>query len=351
MMLLVAAVSILLSLKTSSMQRREHISAYPSSLVVGCWDGCFDASSLASIENAGRRRSHSFTSIFDRRNEPRSPLECAIQSILNELDDASSSDFFVEYWWRDPTDNNIQCLEAHRDVDEELCRKVQTPVELGSAQKIGMQRCPQFGHVLYVAVDNALSPTLVFEENHVTDKCQRNGGPPRNLKSLWSVPAYTNRLLRFRGDCLHAVSYPPLKWLDVANSSNSRGLKSLDTTTGSQKRAVLLFNTWQEPPLYPAVGEPLVGGEAQLMHADGQSKCQPMSQWKETHIVPPDESDDQTGLVTLDVPLLGGFSRRGCVESSLKYKVNVDNAVTALTSKSTAQGIKLHSPNFGDVHE
>jgi len=335
--MLLAAISLLLSLK-SSPRLSSDVSVHPSSLA-GCWDGCFDASSLAVIDEAGRRRSHSFTNVFDWRCEARSPLEYAIQSVLQELEDpTASSGFFVEYWWRDA--EQIRPLKAHRDVDEALCRHVQLPVSLGSEDKIGVQQCPNFGHVHYVNVENVLAPTLVFEEKEATDDDKsRGGGPPRELKSLWSVPACSNRLLRFRGDCLHAVSYPPLEWLDVPANS-----KTAMETTEFQRRAVLLFNTWEKPPSFPAVGGPLVSGTEELvkMHSS-RPKCRAMSSWTDTPYVPPVQSPEKD-LVPFSVPLLGGFSRRGCVESSLLSMVSAKEAVTALTSKSTVQGVTLHAP-------
>jgi hypothetical protein len=223
--------------------------------LLGCWDGCVDDSSLEMIRDAGASWSHSFTSVFDRRGKARSLLECAIQSLLHQLDRACTgtpSDFFVEYWWRDT--ERVRMLEAHRDIDETLCRKVHSPISLGSDQKIGLHKYPNNGHVFYVDVENVVVPTLVFEKEDPTDPSQR-GDPPRNLKTFWSVPACSNRLLRFCGDCVHAVSYPPLEFLDVPRK------KKITVVSGLERRAVLLFNTWEKPPLYPFYGDPLVAAE------------------------------------------------------------------------------------------
>jgi hypothetical protein len=330
-MVALLAVTALLSLGS-------HVSrdARDNRSLLGCWDGCFDAPSLAMIRDASARRSHSFTSVFDRRGEARSLLECAIQSLLYEFDrvcTGTPSDFFVEYWWRDT--ERIRMLEAHRDIDETLCRKVQSPVSLGSDQKVGRHRCPNFGHVLYVDVENVLAPTLVFEEEDPADDTQR-GGPPRSLKTLWSVPAYSNRLLRFCGDCLHAVSYPPLEFLDVPQKREFPEL-------GLKRRAVLLFNTWEKPPLYPVCGEPLVAAEEKLreMHS-GRPLCRAYTSWTEADVVAPTVSDG-IKLSTLSVPLLGDYSRRGCAECSLTSLVDEEKAVAALTSTSTVFGLNLHS--------
>ena len=340
MTLLLIVASLLLSLKSSSRQRGT-TTASPSNFV-DCWDECFDASSLARIDEAGRARSHSFTSVFDRRCEARSPLEGAIKSILDELDDAGEpTGFFVEYWWRDP--KRIQSLEAHRDVDEELCRKFQTPVSLGSDTRFGIQRCPNFGHVFYVCVENVVAPTLVFQEEESDDKSHHGGGPPRQLNAVWSIPACSNRLLRFRGDCLHAVNYPPLKFLKDVVSDDDDSSHLLLPDSCRQRRAVLLFNTWKKPPLYPAVGESLVIGEEKFYYTPGsETKCRPKSAWTETRTVVPKESNEhKEDLVTLDVPLLGEFSRRACKEPSVVLNVEGNPATTAFTSKSLVHQVKL----------
>ena len=62
----------------------------------------------------------------------------------------------MEYWWR----AEWKSMKAHRDVDETVCA---TRVHVGKVG--GVQRCPDFGHVLYVDVDEALrGPTCVWEE-------------------------------------------------------------------------------------------------------------------------------------------------------------------------------------------
>jgi hypothetical protein len=79
---------------------------------------------------------------------------------------------------------------------------------LGSDARGGIQRCPNFGHMLYVGVENMIAPTLVFQEEESDDKKHLSGGSPTKVTTLWSVSACSNRLLRFRGHCLHAVNYP-----------------------------------------------------------------------------------------------------------------------------------------------
>jgi hypothetical protein len=317
--------------------------------MVTCWDNCFDASTLALIRSAGEARSHGFTSVFDRLAYdyvPRSPLESAIVSLLEQIEKDEGLVFeqqrFVEYWWRD----KVRMLEAHRDVDEEYCRKVQTPLSLGSDQKVGEQRCPFFGHVLYVDIVSGgtdgdikktmQAPTLVWEEEGKSG----GTGAPRRLQKLWSVPAVTNRLLRFRGDCFHAVCHPPLAFLDTSEAApTTRDL--LRNPDDKSRRAVLLFNTWKDPPLFPAVGEALVAGEnydseIDVLTSNLQFQHCPVEDDKTLNTINPNR-------VKLSVPLLGGISRRGCQEASLESFVDETSALRALTSEGSVHRLTLYA--------
>lgn len=300
--------------------------------LVGCWDDLLTPSALATLCVGGERRSHSFTSVFDRRNKPRSVIENVLVSLLEKLDKIipSSEAPFVEYWWRD---NKPRMLEAHRDIDEQLCRKNQIPLSLGSNKKVGLQRCPTFGHVFYVD-STVLAPTLVFEEEGF------GGGPPRKMQRMWSVPSCSNRLLRFRGDCIHAISYPPLVFLDMPYIENEQPISEKE----DERRAVLLFNIWSEPPLYPPVGEPLSEAESLLWDEQASSSrqavCNKNSSWRPAPTILYKPGGQET--TTLSVPLLGGIDRRGCEGSSLLYSVEEKAAIMALTSSSSVHGINLH---------
>eukprot|EP00962_Isochrysis_galbana_P038294 scaffold13594_cov88-Isochrysis_galbana.AAC.5 len=107
-------------------------------------------------------------------------------------------------------------MGAHRDVDEALCRSMR----IGSA---GIQRCPTHGHVLYVSVDPSVrGPTVVWEEAPPAALAAAaaaaaggaaNAGAPRELLALHVIPARAGRMLRFRGEALHAVPKPALQWV------------------------------------------------------------------------------------------------------------------------------------------
>ena len=303
---------------------------FPNKAIVGCWQNIFSEDSRASLVLAGEARSHSFTSVFDRREEPRSALENALISLLNELSSDNEQDFFVEYWWRDSS--QIRMLEAHRDVDEMLCQKVQLPISLGSGDKIGRQRCPDFGHVLYLEVSpNVRAPTLIWEESTCGP-----GAPRVPLEKLWAVPASSNRLLRFHGDALHAVCYPPLDFLDVAKKETK-----LNSEVGETRRAVLLFNTWKEPPTYPPAKEPLSPAELDSFSKDA-CLSRPKGKWEKVYSVgASNELANECNTCLLTVPLLGDFSRRGCYEASLQSKVIQTDVIKALTSQSTIHGLAL----------
>lgn len=202
---------------------------FAESPTIQIWDHVFKDSVLKQVKQVGDARSHGFTSVIDRQDTAatRTPLETAILAILDQLEAqdngaTTSSTFhaassqpilqkqrFVEYWWSE----KVRMLEAHRDIDEEYNKRHQIPTALGSSEKVGLQRCPTFGHVLYVdMIGDFLAPTLVWKEQGTPkldfDSGALLGGPPKTLESLSVVPSVTNRLLRFRGDCLHAVAYP-----------------------------------------------------------------------------------------------------------------------------------------------
>ena len=170
-------------------------------------------------------------------------MEVAILSLLDELGDESQ---FVEYWYRDQHKD----LSTHRDVDEALCRS-----RKHAGTQIGVQRCPSNGHVLYLDVAPGLrGPTCVWEEVDPDDAWTREAaaaeadvraGPPRELSALHVVPARQGRLLRFRGDQLHAVPKPALSWLEEGGDE--------DDVARSSVRRVILFNTWHsQPPMLPS---------------------------------------------------------------------------------------------------
>jgi hypothetical protein len=232
-------------------------------------------------------------------------------------------------------------LEAHRDIDEDYCRKNQVPVALGSDEKFGIQRCPSFGHVLYVHVKDhgatqCLAPTAVWQEEGGFQT-----GPPRNLEKLFVVPAKSNRFLRFRGDCIHAVCHPPLAFLDTAATKKETSTipKEIDQHC---RRAVLLFNTWEEPPLHPPVGESMVSRDTKNVVLSQPCRSKRWNQWEEHQIVYDGGDLQSTRKQTrLSVPLLGGTSRRGCRQESLDSMVDEQKAITAFTSRDAVHCLNL----------
>ena len=334
-------------------------------VVASCWDDCFDTAALATILAAGETRAHGFPYIFDRQGAPWSdppPLGSAIASLLEQIelqqqqqpqhDDGTLSSSvslqrkqhrYVEYWWRDV----VQMLPAHRDIDEDYGRRHQIPVALGSDEKFAVQRCPTAGHVLYVSVVASQAPTVVWQE-----KGDFASGAPRELDKLVVVPAVSNRLLRFRGDCLHAVCHPAWAFLDTATPALAD--KDPDHMKQNGRRAVLLFNTWEEPPLHPPVGESLASDNDDALKRKYQrfsrQPCvaKPYQQWNPhamTHL--PRHNSTSTTMtrrrVKLSVPLLGSTSRRGCHQECLDSFVDEHAAIQALTSNHAVHCLKLYS--------
>lgn len=308
--------------------------------VLYVWDEVFSTKELETINAAGKIRSHSFTSILDRQTlEPRSFIEEAIVSILDELDSCTNTESgrYIEYWFR--STKKVRMLEAHRDIDETLCSKVQYPIELGSDIKIGKQVCPTFGHVLYLNVDNVLAPTLVWDEETHDDA--KRFGAPQKMNGIWSVPAVSNRLLRFDGKAMHAVCYPHLRPILGSEEIESM-IKEENLNLGSKKkeRSVLLFNTWNdEPPLYPSVNEPLSNEEVSYyksmdhMNERVNAACNPFVSWKSRSIKSMPKCCDNGDSTTFRFPLLGGVSRRNCLHEYLENNVSFEHATNALSSE------------------
>lgn len=403
-----------------------HLSSQPlltpsPSPLIYVWDNILSSShNIKVLQEAGSIRKHSFTSIIDRECKscvPRSAIESVILSILNEIDDddvtnKNYSGRFVEYWYRSSS-SGIQMLEAHRDIDEHLCAKIQTPIELGSSIKYGKQRCPSFGHVLYLNVDPelVLAPTLIWEEEHyqhqqkqkqsAKDQTQQEnlkttetggGGPPRKMESVLVVPAKTNRLLRFRGDALHAVSYPHLfpirdcvekdkrqkndEYYHLANKNDRQGddENEEDGKKKKEERAVLLFNTWKDqPPTIPPLNEPISTAEQQFFIQNSKNFLQHSkknylsilnkNKWKlnkihnihnqnTTSSSSSTTTNNTTERISFRFQLLGGVSRRNCIQDELiNYVLDEDededhvkeNVIQALSSKEDVYKIQFSS--------
>ena len=280
------------------------------------FDSVFSSSTLKALTGAGAARSHSFTTVFDREAAPegRTIVEAAIATVLQELDDDSR---YVEYWWRGTHKN----MEVHRDVDEALCRS-----RKHAGTGVGVQRCPEHGHVLYLDLARDLrGPTCVFEEQEpdgawvaeaTAVDADVRAGPPRPLRSLHVVPAQPGRLLSFRGDLLHAVPKPALDWLPDTTEMPVSGSDAADQDL---LRSVLLFNTWQEPPMLPSPKDPPPDKAVQALEAlDAPPACTDRDDWREVAAVATALFRDEAASCLVEAPLLGDALRRGCEAPTLQ---------------------------------
>jgi hypothetical protein len=153
--------------------------------------------------------------------QPMTAVEAAIEICLRTLDDKSP---YVEYWWRDEWIS----LEAHKDLDEKLYRD-------SDSSKV---RYPTHAHVLFLSIGEAVSgPTVLIGQD---DLCSK-------FVNMTVVPAVPNRLLRMNGTVMHAVPRPSLAYFDpeVGGSNNEIWSRvRRDEVPSSERRSVLLFNTW-----------------------------------------------------------------------------------------------------------
>lgn len=301
------------------------------------WDSVFAPSSMAILNEACCSRGHSFTSVLDRYASPngRTIVERALTGVLHELGDESR---FVEYWWR----GVHKSMETHRDVDEALCRS-----RKHAGTGIGVQRCPNYGHVLYLDVAPGLrAPTCVWEEEDPDEIWAREAaavqadvraGPPRRLRLLHVVPAVPGRLLRFRGDLLHAVPKPALQWLDSEHASVDQEQAAL--------RSVVLFNTWSEPPMLPSPNDPPPQKAIAALAALRETpRCNDRLHWRELHSA---SLPVEGSLARLDAPLLGDELRRGCPASSLVVHLPSQAVEQLLSSEKDWHSIAV-ADEFGE---
>ena len=300
---------------------------------VRVWDGLLAQSTLSTLLDAGEQRSHCFTSIMDRERHGRGRtiIETALTSILDELDDDAR---YVEYWWR----GESKGMEAHRDVDEALCRS-------NRVNSIGVQRCPQNGHVLYLAISpENRGPTCVWEEQNAEERLQASvattdgsdprAGAPRPLQAVHVVPAQPGRLLRFDGAALHSVVGSSTEWLESVGATDAIG-------TSAIRRAVLLFNTWEQPPRLPSPDDPPAPRAVDSFAALGGSlpSCASRKEWTEvTAAVAPAVAMERT---CLRVQLLGDHTRRNCEAPALLAHVERGLLRTAVEAASVPHVVAL----------
>ena len=261
---------------------------------VQVFDNVITASTCRSLyELAGNHadRCHeNGSSYFDRRasarTKPLTPLEQALESILQKIDERNGSTLndddddgdernnIVEYWHRD---EHIH-MDMHVDIDED------------ALEENDVIRCPEWGHVLYLHVANGLNgPTCILPTDCLNDEAD----------SLVTVPSVAGRLLRFPGSSLHGVPKPHNRWLLPSDEQerlrqeerdeelqyeetddddeeeeemwdeyddeddNDRDDESDEESNDilSAERAVILFNTWSSkdgPPPLGVTPDPIV---------------------------------------------------------------------------------------------
>ena len=255
------------------------------------WDDVLqDGAQLRLLDSSLKQRGGGAHAVLDRRhpwNGGGTLCERVIDALLQSLGDSSR---YVEYWYRDEWIS----LEVHQDVDEHLAR------EAGEQRRV---RFPESAHVLYLQCGpDVAGPTCIY----INSSGATGGSGDMPFDTLALVPAKANRLLRFQGDLFHSVPRPALAYLDPCEGGSNL---ELHVRTGppesgaSDRRAVLLFNTWGEPPLNvpvvrgPAGAETTPAGEVAV---DLQSQAS---------VERRDRGGDR--LVALKAPLLGDAVRRG----------------------------------------
>eukprot|EP00537_Pseudo-nitzschia_pungens_P019470 CAMPEP_0172409764 /NCGR_PEP_ID=MMETSP1061-20121228/76536_1 /TAXON_ID=37318 /ORGANISM="Pseudo-nitzschia pungens, Strain cf. pungens" /LENGTH=423 /DNA_ID=CAMNT_0013145929 /DNA_START=73 /DNA_END=1344 /DNA_ORIENTATION=- len=290
---------------------------------VDVWNNVIDAEHLAPLLDEEARRIGLGHKVFSRSPEASSTdpkqqdqehgkqnvIEQTLDSILKELNDDAK---YVEYWTR----REWRSIHAHADVDEYRAKEEQRRPESGSGETqpqtpspLGGFRYPRNGHVLYLRVGTEVrGPTCIFpnrrsggdllrktsalptatgdgscdaadgtESSVVDDNDANDNDDNDNTVELVTVPAVPGRLLRFRGDYLHAVPRPTDLWL-------LKFVKGSPTFEPEEEwgRSVVLFNTWSDEP--PS-GLPIDQADESLAQGDGDAPrvdpvCQDRSEWE-----------------------------------------------------------------------
>jgi hypothetical protein len=98
-----------------------------------------------------------------------------------------------------------------------------------------------------------------------------SGSEKSGSVELVTIPAVPGRLLRFEGDSLHAVPRPANLWLlkFVQGAANYEPEEEWG-------RSVILFNTWDEPPLDVPTDSPKTDD-------DSTGPCSERSEWSQTY--------------------------------------------------------------------
>mmetsp|Transcript_9808 Transcript_9808/g.22354 ORF Transcript_9808/g.22354 Transcript_9808/m.22354 type:complete len:337 (-) Transcript_9808:139-1149(-) len=194
-----------------------------------------------------------------------------------------------EGWERSLRKQREECLER----DQRGSSESDGEDEEGCDERFGSHnfRHPVAGHVLYLDVgSDARGPTVVFDAANGGDLVARahDQSDADATVRMYSVPAVGGRLLRFRGDRLHAVPRPhDVYWtLDVSgNNDQSEGFR----------RSVLLFNLW-DPEATPLSDTVLDCGEGTTATDRGATarrpRCGGGDDTKDNHPEPPGPSAD-----------------------------------------------------------
>ena len=253
-------------------------------------------------------------SCMDRRSvRPRTAVESAIETCLDTLGNQAP---YVEYWWRE----EWICLEAHRDIDELLARD-----EDNSCTIKENIRYPTQAHVYYLDVGNDVcGPTIVFHDDKDNGDYNEKVKTKSSLKACTVVHAKKNRLMRMKGDILHAVPRPELCYFnqDVGGSNNMIWTREKrECVPQPERRSVLLFNTWEVAPhdisLEPPEGSMKAAKEDA---AATMNNFQSSTRGEFLSVDIEDNSKNAEETTRMKVGLLGDIVRRGKADRYLELQ-------------------------------
>mmetsp|Transcript_24283 Transcript_24283/g.27747 ORF Transcript_24283/g.27747 Transcript_24283/m.27747 type:complete len:405 (+) Transcript_24283:58-1272(+) len=328
-----------------SVQQVDNVQVWDNVIPVSLCDKLHEEASKSGLgHKVFTRDIHSKHDQHDQSKQTRRPLlEQVLDDILSEIEkdniiiqqkgkkghtsssisNQSESKQYVEYWTR----QEWRHIEAHADVDEHLAKEQDTNMnhEQEEHDASTLFRYPANGHVLYLKVGTQVhGPTCVFPNQSSGGEILKSDG---NVK-LVTVPVVSGRLLRFRGDMLHAVPRPTDLWF----RSFVKGAPEY-TPEEDWGRSVILFNTWvDEPPK----DVPLGATVSNSIDDNGKNESvNEISTWneifsltlsKKDNVCATDTNEEQKPSPFMDknakVWLLGNERRRGYPLRTIKLKTS-----------------------------
>jgi hypothetical protein len=297
------------------------IFTWVDALSVGVWDDVLSPEAIKYTHEASKQLGSNKHFLFSRPLDTKKSgsIERVLDSILTELGDEST---YVEYWTR----QEWRSIEAHADVDEFRAKKE----DLEGNNSLDF-RYPVNGHVLYLQRGSEVrGPTCIFPDRSSGGDLLKAGKASDSVEVV-SVPVVPGRLLRFRGDYIHAVPRPHDLWF----LKFIQGAPKYDPEE-EWGRSVVLFNSWGNAPPMDVSENDSTNDSGKIQKE--RHECQKVSKWSEVYMQPDAnvtcQNYEETEMLAAKIWLLGNERRREHPMRTLKLLAPT-NARSAMAEEST----------------